>query len=230
MMNIVEKYIDADYPVFQVSEKACDALEQFQEQEVQVAPVLKDGKLQAFVSAGYLREVVQAKGDVEAELLLEHLPLDEPETVRRDQHILDVFEQLNNNLFSNILAVTGEESEYEGVVVKSGILQEIALLFHFSEAGSTLEIEVPALGVKVSEIISVIEKNDAMVLSFGIVEPEPGAQTMVVTFRVQCQDIFRLVTNLEKYGYLIRYAKPSEGGGVDELREKALEFMRYIDM
>ncbi len=229
-MSNVQQYIDEDYPVFQASETVRDALVQFQARDVREMPVLKDGKLLAFVSADDLHEAVRVDGDVDTGFLLENLSFDEPETVRGDQHILDIFEQLNRNKLSDILPVTGEEGEYEGIVAKSGLLQEIALLFHFSETGATLEIEAPALGVKVSEIISVIEKNDAMVLSFGIAEPEPGAQTMVMTFRVQSQDIYRLVTNLEKYGYLVRSANSSAGGGVDELREKALEFMRYIDM
>lgn len=230
MMSIVQRYIDEDYPVFQASDKVTDVLLRFEEQGLQDAPVLKNGKLLAFVSVDDLREASLADEEAGSGLRLENLPLDPPETVRVDQHILDVFEQLSNSSIAEILPVTGEDGEYEGIVEKSGLLQEIAILFHFSEAGATLEIEAPALGVKVSEIISVIEKNDAMVLSFGVAEPEPGAQTMVMTFRIQCQDIYRLITNLEKYGYFIRYAKSSAGGGADELREKALEFMRYIDM
>lgn len=225
-MSIVQRYIDEDYPVFEASEKVPDVLVRFQEEGLQDAPVLKEGKLLACVSADDLQEAVRA----ETGLRLEDLSLDEPETVRSDQHILDIFEQLSGNQVYDILPVTGEDSGYEGIVDKSVLLKEIALLFHFSETGATLEIEVPALGVKVSDVVGVIEKNDATVLSFGIAEPEPGAQTMVVTFRVQSQDFYRLVTNLEKYGYFIRYARPSAGGGVDELREKALEFMRYIDM
>lgn len=229
-MSTVQQYIDEDYPVFQASDKVADVLLHFKENGLEEAPVLKDGKLHAFVSVGDLQGASLADGDADAGLRLENMSLGEPETVRGDQHILDVFEQMSNRHITDVLPVTGEEGEYEGVVEKSSILQEIALLFHFSEKGATLEIEAPALGVKISEIISVIEKNGSMVLSFGIAEPEPGAQTMVMTFRIQSQDIYRLVTNLEKYGYFIRYAKSSAGGGVDELREKALEFMRYIDM
>ncbi|WP_294347389.1 CBS domain-containing protein [Prosthecochloris sp.] len=229
-MSVIQRYIDERYPVLQASEKVRNALAQLQEQGLHEAPVLKDGKLIAQVSVDELHEAAKAYEEDEPGMRLEDLSFDEPEAVHGDQHLLDLFEQMGDNRLSNILPVKGDDGDYEGVVTKSGLLREIALLFHFSEAGSTLEIEAPALGVKISEVISVIEKNDAMVLSFGVAEPEPGAQTMAMTFRIQCQDIYRLVTNLEKYGYLIRYAKPSAGTGADALREKALEFMRYIDM
>ncbi len=229
-MSIVQRYIDEEYPVFQASDKVADVLMHLREQQMQEAPVVKDGKLHALVSVDDLLKASPGDGEVDAGLRLESMSLGEPETVRGDQHILDVFEHLSDSHVNDILPVIGEEGEYEGIVEKNSILQGIALLFHFSEKGATIEIEAPALGVKISEIISVIEKNGAMVLSFGITEPDPGAQTMAMTFRIQSTDIYRLVTNLEKYGYLIRYAKPSSGEGVDQLREKALEFMRYIDM
>ncbi|MCG8345627.1 MAG: CBS domain-containing protein [Chlorobiales bacterium] len=229
MMSFVQKYIEPDYPVFQVSETARDALVQLHEQGLREAPVMKEGKLLAVVSIDDLRLALDEEGADETGLRLEHMALENPEQVCPDEHILDIYEKLSNTS-PDILAVTSGSGGYEGVITKSGILEQIGFLYHFSEQGATLELEAPALGVKVSEIISVIEKNDAMVLSFGITEPDPGAQSMVMTFRIQCQDIYRLVTNLEKYGYLIRYARSSEGGGVDELREKALEFMRYIDM
>ena len=229
-MSLVQKYIEADYPVFQASENVSDVLAQLKELGLQEAPVLLDNKLFGLLHPDDVRVAADEESDQEGGLRLDQVAFDEPETLRGDEHILDVFERLNDSSAGRLLTVTDQDGVYEGVVFKSDLLREIALLFHFSETGATLELEAPALGVKVSEIIGVIEKNDAMVLSFGVIEPEPGAQTMVMTFRVQCQDVYRLVANLEKYGYFIRYAKPAGAGGVDELREKALEFMRYIDM
>ncbi|NEX13146.1 MAG: histidine kinase [Prosthecochloris sp.] len=227
-MSIVERYIDVEYPVFQASDKASVLLPLLDATAFKEAPVLKDGRLLAVVQASDLAGVPES--DLQQGLSLEQMTLAKPETVQEDEHILDVFERLVVTGTGHILCVTDDDLFYKGVVEPGDIFRQIAQLFHFSESGSTIEIEAPALGVKVSEVIAVIEKNDAMVLSFGIVEPEPGSQTMVMTFRVQSSDVFRLVTNLENYGYHIRYALPSAQGGVDELREKALEFMRYIDM
>lgn len=225
-MSLIQRHIDADYPVFQASEMVSAVLSRFQELGLEEAPVLKGDSFFALVSSDCLLRAAQAEDDVQ----LGQMRFNEPGTLYEDEHVLDAFDRLSDNRAGNLLPVTDQDGGYKGVVIKSELLKEIAGIFHFSETGSTLEIEAPALGIKVSEIIGVIEKNDATVLSFGIVEPEPGAQTMVMTFRIQSQDIYRLVTNLERYGYFIRYAKPSVDGGADELREKALEFMRYIDM
>jgi acetoin utilization protein AcuB len=94
----------------------------------------------------------------------------------------------------------------------------------------TLELDIPAFELKLSEVIATLEKNDATVLSFGMYRATPKDDSMVITFRVQTHDLFRLVKNMEKYGYLIRYTSPFFKESDDELRDKALEFIHFMDM
>ena len=79
-------------------------------------------------------------------------------------------------------------------------------------------------------VIAALEKNDTTVLSFGMYPATPDAEGIVVTFRLQTFDLFRLVKNLEKYGYSIRYTSPFFKEKDDEMREKALEFIRFMDI
>lgn len=229
-MTLVQRYIDTDYPVFQSDERALDVLARLEELDLGEAPVLKDGKLFALVSPEELRRALGTAGDEASGLLLGGMRFDVPESVRPDEHLLDVFPCLSRECSKNLLPLHDDDGDFVGVAPKMPLLRAIAVLFHFAEKGTTLEIEVPALGVRLSEIIGVLEKNEATVLSFGAAVPDPGAQSMFITFRLQSSDIFRLVKTLEKYGYIVHFASPSTDGGVDELREKALEFMRYIDM
>ena len=94
----------------------------------------------------------------------------------------------------------------------------------------TLELNIPAFELKLSEVIATLEKNDATVLSFGMYPSTAEGDGMVVSFRVQTHDLFRLVKNLEKYGYSIRYTSAFFTERDDELREKALEFIHFMDM
>ncbi|ASQ90559.1 hypothetical protein CHL67_06160 [Prosthecochloris sp. GSB1] len=229
-MTIVHRYIDVDYPVFQSDDKALDVLARLDELDLGEAPVLKDGKLFALVSSGELRRALAPAGGEASGLLVGDMRFEIPESVRPDVHLLDVFPCLCRERSKNLLAISGDDGAFVGVAPKMPLLRAIASLFHFDEKGATIEIEVPALGVKLSEIIGVLEKNEATVLSFGVAVPDPGAQSMVITFRLRTSDSFRLAKTLEKYGYAVHFATPSSDGGVDELREKALEFMRYIDM
>ncbi len=48
--------------------------------------------------------------------------------------------------------------------------------------------------------------------------------------RLQVHDAYHLVKTLEQYGYMIRYAAPLSGGDDEDLRQKALEFIRVMDL
>ncbi len=229
-MSIVEKYVDSDYPFFQTSEPAASTLAQFEELGLDLAPVLKDENFQGLIHISSLREAMASEVGEGREMALQSLPLQECHIADPEEHIMDVFGRFAGISDPDYLCVVSKDGVFRGMLSKTEAIRAIGRIFHVSEGGVTLELEAPALGVNVSEIVGVIEKNDATVLSFGITEPEPGDQMMVMTFRLHSGDVYRLVKNLEKYGYYIRYARPTAGDGVDELREKALEFMRYIDM
>lgn len=229
-MSIVGKYVDSDYPFFQTSDPVGSALVQFDDLGLEEAPVLEDGTFKGLIRIEALKEATAPGAGKGEETALQELPLEDCHIADPEEHILDVFDRLIGDSESNVLCVVSKDGVYRGVLSKKDAIRAIGKTFHFSEGGVTLELEAPALGVKISEIVGMIEKNDATVLSFGITEPVPGDQMMLMTFRLHCGDVYRLVTNLEKYGYHIRYARPTVGEGVDELREKALEFMRYIDM
>ena len=94
----------------------------------------------------------------------------------------------------------------------------------------TLELDIPAFELKLSEVVATLEKNDATVLSFGMYRATSKDDSMVLTFRIQTHDLYRLVKNMEKYGYMIRYSSPFFKERDDELRDKALEFIHFMDM
>lgn len=153
-----------------------------------------------------------------------------PETLGDDEHLLDVVGRLLRSR-GPYLPVVSADNVYAGVVPRQEMLEDIVRIYHLGlQEGVSLELEVPVVGVRVSDIVAAIEKNDATVLSFGVSEPRPGDEGMVITFRLQTSELFRLVKNLEHYGYLVRYHSRTDHAPGDELRDKALEFMKYIEM
>ncbi|ANT64870.1 MULTISPECIES: CBS domain-containing protein [Prosthecochloris] len=162
-----------------------------------------------------------------SELLREHRL---PEYLGDDEHMLDVVGRLLKSRGPYLPVLSGEKG-FSGVVSRQELLEDIVRIYHLGvQDGVSLELEVPIVGVRVSDIVAAIEKNDATVLSFGVTEPRPGDEGMVITFRLQTAELFRLVKNLENYGYLVRYHSRIDHAPGDELRDKVLEFMKYIEM
>ena len=216
--------INAGYPVFGIDDLAADALKKLLERGLSSAPVVEDGR---YVTMAMLPALVAGK---KGKVSLGAMHLDSVPAFGQDEQLIEKL-QLLDVVDGSVLPVVDEDGRYAGVVLKRDVLKVISDLYHSGEGSSSIEIEVPPPGAKLSEVIATIEKNDASIVSLGS-RPAVGAsgEGQMLYFRVVTHDFYRLVRNLENYGYIIRYHSPFPNGGYDELREKALEFIRYMDM
>ncbi len=227
LSECIDQCLDASYPVFQDTLSIKDALARMQEGRLSCAPVVRDGELRAMVTPFDL--LMEEPPNAKRELRLKDLRLEMPEKIGLHEHTFDIFRRMRS-FPGSFIPVVDDSGRYAGVVRKSMLSESIAEVFHLGDEGMTIEIDVPSFGLKLSEVIAAFEKNDATVLSFGLTPMPSGGTGAVETFRIQTHDPFRLVKNMEKYGYSIRYSSPFSSEGEDDLRERALEFIRLMDM
>jgi len=216
--------IDRTYPSFADDAPAGEVLAFMRKKGLQCVPLLHEGRVVAVLGLGDLERSKKKEG-----LSIGELPATPSGSAFHNEHLFTLFERFRSSPHP-IVPVSDEEGRYAGVVEKSKVLEKIAALFHLGQDATTIELDLPSHGLKLSEIVATIEKNDATLLSFGSYYADPEKESVVLTFRVQTHDQFRLVKNMEKYGYTVRYASPLSISEYDELREKALEFIRYMDM
>jgi CBS domain-containing protein len=227
LSDFIERKLDTAYPFF-TDDAVVDEVFAFMRQEhFESAPVLHGGKVKAMVTIMDILEVVESK-KMKGRTLFD-LHLQPAGSVGVHEHLFDLFERLDS-FSGSVIPVTDDDGRYAGIIEKRLVLEKFSEVFHLGEDSMTLELNVPSSGLKLSEVIAAFEKNDAMVLSSGMYRAVAEGQEAVVTFRIQTHDWFRLVKNIEKYGYSINYASSLSRQGDDELREKALEFIRMMDM
>lgn len=222
-----ESLVDTTYPFVVDEMTVSEAILLLKREGLECAPVLHEGRVTAMVTLSYLLDAGELKK--KGALPLKELKLEKAQSVRSHEHLFDLFSRMHS-FPSSFIPFSEEDGRYAGVVAKALIIEKISGIFHLGDEGRTLELDVPSLELKLSEVIATIEKNDATVLSFGSYPVFSGGEGVVITIRVQTHDLFRLVKNMEKYGYSIRYTSPFFTEGDEELREKALEFIRFMDM
>ncbi len=225
--EFIEHRLDTTGVVFADEALAVEVLALMQKGRYECAPVLHEGRVTAMVTI--LDLLPSEQQQITDTTRLSELKLAKAESIGLHEHLFDIFSRIGT-FPTHLIAVSHEDGRYAGVLEKEILFEHIAALFHLGEGGITLELEVPSFELKLSEVIAALEKNDATVLSFGIYPAAPEGEGMVIAFRLQTHDLFRLVKNLEKYGYLIRYTSPFFKEKDDEMREKALEFIRFMDM
>ncbi len=223
----VESSLDTTWPFFADDALVVEVLAFMQKGGFECVPVLHEGVVTSMVTMTDLLSLEQLQKT--RKLCLKDLMLENVGSIGLHEHLFDIFSRMRT--FSlPIIAVKEREGMYAGVVEKALLLERITTIFHLGEGAVTLELDVPSFDLKLSEVIAALEKNDATVLSFGMYPATPEGEGIVVTFRLQTYDLFRLVKNLEQYGYSIRYTSPFFQEKDDEMREKALEFIRFMDM
>ncbi len=227
LTEYIESNLDRSFPFFSDDVLVREVLAFMQKRGVEIVPVLHDGKIRAMVSMKDLLPSEQSK--MATGVLLRDLELEPVQSIGLHEHVFDIFSRIATSS-SPLIAVSEEGGRYVGVIEKVLLLERIAAIFHLGEEAVTLELNVPSFELKLSEVIAAFEKNDATVLSFGIYPAPPEGEGMVIAFRLQTHDLFRLIKNLEKYGYSIRYTSTLFREKDDEMREKALEFIHFMDM
>ncbi|NTW54752.1 MAG: CBS domain-containing protein [Chlorobaculum sp.] len=219
--------VEAGYPAFTLGDSTAEVARKLANADFACAPVLDGGRYAGMVLlSGLLKG---RKGWPTAKEKLGEEQLEKVRPYRPDDQLFDNLLPVAASR-SGIVPLAEADGRYAGVVSIKRILGFLAERMHSGEGGSTVEIEVPPTGAKLSEIIETIEKNDASILSFTSWPTGVAGEGRIIFFRLATLDFFRLVRNLENYGYLIRYHSSFPNAGYDELREKALEFIHYMDM
>ena len=223
----IESCLVVHYPFFTDDADVADVIASMREGGLECVPVVHDGRFLAMLTLLDLLPILQSVK--KSRQRLRDLKLEQSGSIGRNEHLFDVFSRIGS-FRGTLIPVSDEDGNYVGVIQKGTLFEKIATVFHLGDVGMTLELDIPAFELKLSEVIATLEKNDATVLSFGMYRRSAESDGMVVSFRVQTHDLFRLVKNLEKYGYSIRYTSAFFTERADELREKALEFIHFMDM
>ncbi len=219
--------IEEDFPVFTLDDSAGEAARRLVEGHHGSAPVLDGDR---YVGMATLSGLLAGKrGWPSAKTLLGSIVLEQVPVFGPDAQLIEGVKAFDA-IGSEVVPLAEEDGTFAGVVTRRAVLAALAGLFHSEDGSASLEIEVPPPGARLSEVIAAIEKNDASIVSFSSKPSGTTGDGQLLLFRVLTHDFFRLVRNLEKYGYLVSYHTPFPDAGYDEMREKALEFIRYMDM
>jgi acetoin utilization protein AcuB len=226
--QFIEAHLETDCPVFYDDDFVADVLPIMQRQHVSCAPVLSGGKPERLVT---LPDLLAAEQTTDSDTLrLKELPLPQASGVEAGEHLFDIFRRLPH-FPCDVVPVADDKGMFAGVIDKQQVIEQVARIFHVGDDSLTLELEVPKSGVKLSEIIALLERNDATILSFGMyTATSDNHESIILSFRLQTHDFFRLVQNLEHYGYQVHYTSQMFNAEDEVLREKAREILYLIDL
>ncbi len=220
--------LHTDIPTLKPTDKLATAALLIQETKLGGLPIVKQDKLVGTLLEPDVEMLTDA-GEKNLYRPISSLTLYTPLTIDINDHPYHAIKQFGK-IHHHFLPVIDKAMNYHGVVLRDEMMQEFFSDFYFSDDVSLLEVEVPTAQFKMSDMIRLIEQNEAVVLSIASRCSPENEAAQRITMCLQTRDLFRLQRTLERYGYYITYTSSSSNIYEEDLTQKAQAFMRYLEM
>jgi predicted transcriptional regulator len=181
-----------------------------------------DNKLEGMISIETLAEVV------DEDTLLSELPLDEIVSVSKSQHLFETTRQMfAHELY--VLPVADSDNNFLGLVRKREVLNALNEIFNLSSYGSVLTIELAQIDYTLSDIVRIIETENAKILGVAVQQPNEVMDTIRVSIKLNLEDSSVVSAALRRFGYVIISEDRSESME-NNFSDRADELIRYLDI
>ena len=160
------------------------------------------------------------------ELIEEHLPNLIAPFVLRSQHLFDIIEILEANSLS-VVPVLSEEKKYVGAISNRKLLYTIAKSAAVQNIGGVIVLEMNQNDYSMSEIASIIESNNAKILS-SYITSVPDSTKMELTIKINITELDSIIADLRRFEYSVM-ASYNDGNSKDDLIERYESLMRYLN-
>jgi CBS domain-containing protein len=144
-----------------------------------------------------------------------------------EDHMFDVMAVMGENSLT-VIPVVNNEGDYKGLITQDDIIQFYANSFSFTENGSILVIKTSRRDYSLAEISRIIEMENAAILSAFLTQ-SADSEEILVTIKLNVQDIQRIIATLERYGYNIK-ATFAETEYLDSLKERYDSLMHFLNV
>lgn len=208
-------------PQLNLADTVHQVLQLMQEYHVTDLAVTNEGKLAGMVNEGNLLELDDT-------LLLSDIP--QPfvnYSVKQDEHFLKAFGLATTHHLS-IVPVIDKENNLIGTLEISRLARYVADFLQLQEPGAIIVLEMESHQYSFSEIIKIVETNDAQVTQLntrflrdqGLLE---------VTLRISKLEVSDIVASFQRYDYSVKYYFGEELY-TNELKENYENLMNYLNI
>ncbi|HWB64899.1 MAG TPA: CBS domain-containing protein [Chitinophagales bacterium] len=154
------------------------------------------------------------------------LPLRKP-FVLNTAHIFDVMKAaVDFNI--KVVPVVDEEGDYMGLISAESCLRAFATLNSVKEPGAIVEVEIPQAEYSLSEVVRLVEENDATITCFysnlrlddGMIE---------LTLKLNITEVGPLLAGFQRFEYEVKGVY-NDAEYNEELKENYDALMRYLNV
>lgn len=147
--------------------------------------------------------------------------------VKENQHIYDVM-KLFSSLHLSLLPVVDEKNQYTGCITLPDLVQQFGGMTAIENPGGIIVLEINDKDYLLTEIVQIIESNDAKVLSMYI-SSHPESTKLEVTLKINKMDVGPILQTFNRYNYIIS-ASFTEDTYTENLQDRYDSLMNYLNI
>ena len=147
--------------------------------------------------------------------------------VEESDHIFEALSRLAQNN-TTVVPVVGKDENFLGIITQEDLIRYYANTFSFKEPGSIIVIESTKSGYSLSEVARIVELENAVIIT-SFITSSKDSQNILLTIKVNQQEISNIVSALERYDYKIS-GSFVEDEYSDNLKERYDMLMNYLNV
>lgn len=198
------------------------ALDQMNEYYVRHLPLTKGDQLLGLISEDDILNY-----DIDHPIESYQLHFNRP-YVNSHNHIYEILRMMADFRLSSI-PVVDKEDKYIGVITQEDLLNKLGNMGSFTVPGSIIVLEMNRRDYSLAKISSVIEQENAAVISTFITSDLKSSQAEV-TLKVNKKDIARIVSSLERHDFLVKASFHESDYLNESIKERYESLMHYLNV
>lgn len=143
------------------------------------------------------------------------------------QHAYDVL-KLMSGLNLTLIPVLDEKEQYKGCITLQGMVQNLSNMASVQNPGGVIVLEMNQHDYSVTHIGSIIESNDAKILSLHV-SSQPDSTKVEVTLKVNRENLTPIIQTFNRFNYQVKgiYQNSDYNRGMDD---RFNEFLHYLNI
>jgi predicted transcriptional regulator len=147
--------------------------------------------------------------------------------VEENQHMYDVIKSVYE-LKLTAIPVLDKTKAYKGSIVMSELVSRMAEMAAIQQPGALVILELNEKDYMLSEIVQIVESNDAKILSLYTTSTVDSTK-LELTLKINKMDISAILATFGRYNYTIK-ASFSEDQYWDDLLDRYNSLMNYLNV
>lgn len=148
--------------------------------------------------------------------------------VSANNHIYEILRLMADSRLT-VIPVLDRENKYIGMISQEDILVELGNMGSFTVPGSIIVLEMNRKDYSLAQISSIIEQENAAVISTFITSDLKSSQAEV-TLKINKKDISRIIASFERHDYSVKEAFHESDYLNDTMKERLESLMMYLNV